>query len=316
MTREHVIDPQRIHHDWDETIPSVLEIESGDVVHFDLLEAGNRQIKFGDTIDDVAFNFETLYNLSGPITVAGAEPGDTLCIDVLHLEHGTWGWTAILPGFGLLPDDFLTGYVRTFDIDGQDHADFGAGITVPLRPFMGVMGVNPGGGTRLSPFPPHAGGGNIDNRHLIEGSRLYLPVFLKGGMFSCGDPHAVQGDGEVCVSALEAPLKGSLRLTLIKHSITTPAFVTAPGGADTAGSEYCTMGIASDLMEGCRIATRAMIAWLCAEHGLAPEDAYMLCSLAGGLKILEVVDLGMWNVGMCMPLSIFRSEAPRLDAGA
>jgi acetamidase/formamidase len=179
---------------------------------------------------------------------------------------------------------------------------------------MGVMGVNPGGGARLSPFPPHAGGGNIDNRHLVEGSRLYLPVFLAGAMFSCGDPHAVQGDGEVCVSALEAPLTGSLRLTLIKRAITTPAFVTAPGGEATAvGSQYCTMGIASDLMEGCRIATRAMITWLGEEHGLAREDAYMLCSLAGRLKVLEVVDAGMWNVGMCMPLSIFPAK---LDAWA
>jgi len=175
---------------------------------------------------------------------------------------------------------------------------------------MGVMGVQPGGGVRLSPFPPHAGGGNIDNRHLVEGSRLYLPVFLPGALFSCGDPHAVQGDGEVCVSALEGPLKGSLRLTLLKRTIPGPAFVTAPRKARPAGgSDYCTMGIASDLMEGSRMATRAMVAWLGDEHGLEPRDAYMLCSLAGNLKILEVVDAGMWNVGMSMPLSIFPEPA-------
>jgi acetamidase/formamidase len=310
MSREHVIDPRVIHHDWDETVPPLLEIESGDVIHFDLLEAGNRQVKLGDRFEDVTFDFDTLYNLSGPVTIAGAEPGDTLAIDVLHLEHGSWGWTAILPGFGLLPDDFPEGYLRTFDLEGKEAADFGGGITVPLRPFMGVMGVQPGGGARLSPFPPHAGGGNIDNRHLIEGSRLYLPVFLRGGLFSCGDPHAVQGDGEVCVSALEGPLKGSLRLTLLQRTIPGPAYVTAPRRARPAGgSDYCTMGIASDLMEGSRMATRAMIAWLGDEHGLEPRDAYMLCSLAGNLKILEVVDAGMWNVGMSMPLSIFPESA-------
>jgi acetamidase/formamidase len=309
MSREHIIDPLLIHHDWDEALAPILEVESGDVVHFDLLEAGNRQVKPGDRFEDVTFDFDTMYNLSGPVAVVGAEPGDTLCIDILHLEHGSWGWSAILPGFGLLPDDFLAGYVRTFDLAGKDAAEFDAGITIPLRPFMGTMGVNPGGGVRLSPFPPHAGGGNIDNRHLTEGARVYLPVFLKGAIFSCGDPHAVQGDGEVCVTALEAPLKGSLRLTLLKRSIRTPAFVTAPqpSGDDGAGSAYCTMGIASDLMEGCRIATRAMIAWLGEEHGLAPEDAFILCSLAGKLKILEVVDAGMWNVAMCMPLRIFRA---------
>ncbi len=310
MSREHVIDPRVIHHDWDETVPPLLEIESGDVIHFDLLEAGNRQVKPGDRFETVTFDFDTLYNLSGPVTIAGAEPGDTLAIDVLDLEHGSWGWTAILPGFGLLPDDFPEGYLRTFDLEGKETADFGGGIMVPLRPFMGVMGVQPGGGTRHSPFPPHAGGGNIDNRHLIKGSRLYLPVFLPGAMFSCGDPHAVQGDGEVCVSALEGPLKGSLRLTLLKRSIPGPAYVTAPRKARPAGgSDYCTMGIASDLMEGSRMAVRAMVAWLGDEHGLAPRDAYMLCSLAGNLKILEVVDAGMWNVGMCMPLSIFPESA-------
>ena len=310
MSREHVIDPRVVHHDWDETVPPLLEIESGDVIHFDLLEAGNRQVKPGDRFEDVTFDFDTLYNLSGPVTIAGAEPGDTLAIEVLNLEHGSWGWTAILPGFGLLPDDFPEGYLRTFDIEGKEAADFGGGITVPLRPFMGVMGVQPGGGVRLSPFPPHAGGGNIDNRHLIEGSRLYLPVFLPGALFSCGDPHAVQGDGEVCVSALEGQLKGSLRLTLLKRTISGPAYVTAPRKARPAGgSDYCTMGIASDLMEGSRMAARAMVAWLGDEHGLEPRDAYMLCSLAGNLKILEVVDAGMWNVGMCMPLSIFPESA-------
>jgi acetamidase/formamidase len=311
MSREHIIDPLLIHHDWDETLPPILEVESGDVVHFDLLEAGNRQVTPGARFEDVTFDFDTMYNLSGPVAVVGAEPGDTLCIDILHLEHGSWGWSAILPGFGLLPDDFTTGYVRTFDIAGKEVAEFDAGITIPLRPFMGTLGVNPGGGVRLSPFPPHVGGGNIDNRHLTEGARLYLPIFLKDAIFSCGDPHAVQGDGEVCVTALEAPLKGSLRLTLLKRTIPTPAFVTAPQrlGGDAAGAEYCTMGIASDLMEGCRMATRAMIAWLGEEHDLAPEDAFILCSLAGNLRILEVVDAGMWNVGMCMPLRIFGAGA-------
>jgi acetamidase/formamidase len=307
MSREHVIDASLIHHDWDEGLSPILEVESGDVVHFDLLEAGNRQVKPGDRFEDVTFDFDTMYNLSGPVAVVGAEPGDTLCIDVLHLEHGSWGWSAILPGFGLLPEDFLSGYVRTFELSGKDVVEFDSGITIPLHPFMGTMGVNPGGGVRLSPFPPHAGGGNIDNRHLTEGARLYLPVFLQDAIFSCGDPHAVQGDGEVCVTALEAPLQGSLRLTLLKRSIPTPAFVTAPqpSGLGARGSEYCTMGIASDLMDGCRTATRAMIAWLGDEHGLAAEDAFILCSLAGKLKILEVVDAGMWNVAMCMPLGIF-----------
>jgi acetamidase/formamidase len=225
----------------------------------------------------------------------------------LELVRGSWGWTAILPDFGLLAEDFPAGYVRTFQLDSAIGVEFSPEITIPYRPFLGTMGVNPGGGARLSPFPPHVGGGNIDNRYLVAGARLYLPVFLAGALFSCGDPHAVQGDGEVCVSALESPLKASLRLTLLKQASAVPAFFTpgvTPSAVESRG-EYCTMGLAPDLMVGAKLATRAMISWLGSEHGLTPVDAYMLCSLAGNLRILEVVDAGVWNVAMCMPLAIF-----------
>ncbi len=307
MSREHVIDPTLIHHDWDQTLTPILEVQSGDVIHYDIKVAGDGQVKLGDQYADARFDFDTLYNLSGPVTVAGAEPGDTLCVEVLELVRGTWGWTAILPDFGLLPDDFPTGYLRTFQLDSPTGVEFAPGVTIPYRPFLGTMGVNPGGGARLSPFPPHRGGGNIDNRYLVAGSSLYLPVFLAGALFSCGDPHAVQGDGEVCVSALESPLQASLRLTLVKQPSAVPAFFT-PGGASAAAESagnFCTMGLAPDLMEGARTATRAMISWLGSEHGLAPVDAYMLCSLAGNLRILEVVDAGVWNVALCLPVGIF-----------
>lgn len=307
MTREHVIDPELIHHDWDESLPPILEVESGDVVHFDIKVAGAGQVGLGDRFQDVSFDFDTMYNLSGPISIVGAEPGDSLAIEVLGLERGTWGWAAILPGFGLLPDQFPNGYLRTFELGSPDGVDFAPGVRIPFRPFLGTMGVDPGGGVRLSPFPPHAGGGNIDNRYLVEGARLYLPLFLSGGRFSCGDPHALQGDGEVCVTALESPLKASLRLTLQKKALAAPAFFTPPlrPGTVVDRGEYSTMGLAPDLMDGARSATRAMIDWLGEEHGLGPEDAYMLCSLAAQLRILEVVDAGVWNVAMSVPLSLF-----------
>ncbi|MGH7642323.1 MAG: acetamidase/formamidase family protein [Candidatus Dormibacteria bacterium] len=306
MSREHVTDSARIHHDWDESLAPILEVESGDVVHFDLQVAGSGQVKLGDHFDDVRFDFETMYNLSGPVAVVGAEAGDTLCIEVLELVRSKWGWAAILPGFGLLASDFPDGYLRTFALDSELGVDFSPGIRIPYRPFLGTMGVNPGGGVRLSPFPPHRGGGNIDNRYLTEGSRLYLPVFLPRALFSCGDPHAVQGDGEVCITALESPLQASLRFTLQKRSLAAPAFLNpGAGGSRAASEEYCVMGLAPDLMQGAQTATRAMITWLSEEHELSREDAYVLCSLAGQLRILEVVDAGMWNVAMCMPLALF-----------
>jgi acetamidase/formamidase len=166
------------------------------------------------------------------------------------------------------------------------------------------MGVHTDESGQHSPFPPHKGAGNIDNRHLIAGSTLWVPVWCEGGLFSCGDAHAAQGDGEVCVTGIECPMKASLRFNVLERSLSVPRFQT-PHAVVADGPYYGTMGIHADLMEGSRIAVRAMIEWLAEEHGLSREDAYVLCSLAGDLRILEIVDAGVWNVGMTMPLGVF-----------
>jgi acetamidase/formamidase len=145
------------------------------------------------------------------------------------------------------------------------------------------------------------------------GSSVFLPVFVPGALFSCGDPHAAQGDGEVCVSAIECPMRARLRLTLHQRSIATPRFVV-PGSLTPqvdAGGFYGSMGLASDLMEGAKTAVRGMIDFVVEEHGLSREDAYVLCSIAGDLKILEIVDAGVWNVGFTLPRSIFAEGAPQ-----
>ena len=182
---------------------------------------------------------------------------------------------------------------------------FGGGIELPVTPFCGTMGNHPGEPAWALPFPPHRGGGNMDTRHLTAGSTLWLPVWCEGGLFSVGDAHACQGDGEVCVTGLECPMRASLRFTLEKRTIPAPTFRNAAGSltprTDPLGY-HSTMGIATDLMEGARIAVRAMIDSLGDRHRLSREDAYMLCSLAGDLKILEIVDAGVWNVGFTMPL--------------
>src|SRR5215472_4995731 len=308
MARDHVIDPSAIHHQWDSTLEPVLSINSGDTVFFDLKVAGDGQVWPGASYGDCRFDFDTIYNLSGPLWVNGAEPGDTLQVDVLELQHGDWGWAAFLPELGLLPDSFPDGYVRTFELKDQT-AEFVPGIHLPLAPFCGTIGTHPGEPAIASPFPPHRGGGNIDNRHLTRGSTLWVPVHLPGAMFSCGDPHAAQGDGEVSVSALEAPLSGSLRFTLLKRSLGAPRFrVPAASAAIRVGGYQATMGIAPDLMEGSRLAVRAMIDWLVAECALSADDAYLLCSITGDLRIVEVVDAGVWNVAMTMPLAVFGAD--------
>jgi acetamidase/formamidase len=304
MSAEHAVDASRAHHDWDNSREPVATIADGDVVHFDLVMTGERQVTEGSTADQVTWDFDTIYNLGGPVFVEGAEPGDTLEVEVLDLTPGPWGWTAIIPELGLLPDDFPEPYLKIFDLRGRSTA-VSAGVEVPIRPFLGTMGVHSDEPGSHSPFPPHKGGGNIDTRHLVAGSTLWLPVWCRGALFSCGDAHAAQGDGEVCVTGIECPMKASLRFHISKRSIPGPAF-RAPAAEVPAGSSYSTIGLSSDLMEGARIAVRAMIAWLVEEHGLSREDGYVLCSLAGDLRIHEIVDAGVWNVGMAMPLHVFR----------
>jgi acetamidase/formamidase len=241
------------------------------------------------------------------VHVEGANPGDTLKIEILELTPGDWGWCVQLPELGTLPEEFPDPYLRTFDLRRGTHIDFGGGINIPFAPFLGTMGTHPDEPTTAPAFPPHKGGGNVDTRHLTASSTLWLPVWCEGTLFSCGDPHAAQGDGEVCVAALECDMRATLRFSVEQRTIGAPYFRSAgplTPKVDERG-HHGAMGIAPDLMEGTRKAVLAMVEWIVAEHGLTRQDAYMLCSLAGDLKILEVVDAGMWNVGFTLPLSVF-----------
>ncbi len=305
---EHVIDPEQFHHAWNRDREPTLRIADGDTVRFPLRMAGAGQIHEGDSYGDTHFISDKIYFLLGPVFVEGAQPGDTLRIDILELTPGEWGWCGTEPDLGLLPMDFPDPFVRTFDIRGGETVTVSPQVQVPLAPFLGTMGNHPDEDGELPSFPPHKGGGNIDTRHLTAGSTLWLPVWCEGALFSCGDPHGLQGDGEVCLAALECDMDATLRFTVEKRTIGAPRFQTA--GALTPRVEgaghHGTMGIGPDLMEGARAAVRETIAWLVDEHGLTREDAYVTCSLAGDLKLLEVVDAGMWNVGFTIPLSIFK----------
>jgi acetamidase/formamidase len=306
--REHVFDPSVYHHAWDNGLEPQLAVRSGDTVHYELLMAGEGQVAEGSSLADARFDFDTMYNLCGPVHVEGAEPGDTLEIEIRSLEPGEWGWTAILPGFGLLPEDFGEGYLKIWDLREGGSTALCPGVRVSIDPFLGTMGNHPDEPGVHPPFPPHKGGGNLDNRHLVVGASLLLPVWCPGALFSCGDPHAAQGDGEICVSAIECGMRATLTFRLHKRSIAAPSFRGRPqvgAAADPAGS-YSTMGLGPDLMECAKDAARAMIDWLREEHGLSREDAYVLCSVAGDLRIHEVVDAGVWNVGLALPLSVFR----------
>jgi acetamidase/formamidase len=179
---------------------------------------------------------------------------------------------------------------------------------VPLAPFLGVMGVALSAPGEHSTIPPRAQGGNMDVKHLVAGSTLYLPVAVAGALFSCGDGHAAQGDGEVCITAIETTMSATLRLSLRRdHPIGGPELETPNAGAQ-AGRHYVTTGIAPDLMEASKAAVRAMIAHLGTAHGLSREEAYVLCSVAVDLKISEVVDAPNWVVSAFLPQSLFRPD--------
>ncbi len=231
-------------------------------------------------------DFEPIHPLTGPVYVEEAQPGDVLAVTLHKIELGEWGWTAIAPGFGFLADEFPDAALKTFAL-GKDaeSIDFGNGITIPLRPFPGVMGVAPATDSLLSTIPPRANGGNMDDPNIVEGTTVYFPVLVEGALFSIGDTHAVQGLGEVSGTAVEAPMRIVYELNLIKgdHVIQEPQYET-----DTY---YAVTGFATTIDEAAKKATRYMIDYLESVHGLSRQEAYMLCSLAGDLKIAEVVDV-------------------------
>jgi acetamidase/formamidase len=311
MGTEHSLGKERNHTQWDNSLEPALEIERGDVVVFDCEEVSGGQVTEGCVPDSLgALDMGQIYPLTGPVSVRGAKPGDALVVELLALEHRGWAWTGILPGLGLLADEFKDPYIYHWDLRAGDTTAFPNGISVPIDPFPGTIGVAPAQAGQQFVMPPGPFGGNMDIRHLHQGTTLYLPVQVEGALFSVGDCHAAQGDGEVCVTGLEAPMGLTLRFDVLEGAnFPAPRFRT--NGPLNARHEdkgyYATMGIGPDLMEDARDAVRHMIDWLTSEHGLAPEDAYLLCSAAGDLKISEVVDQPNWIVSFYMPLTIFAS---------
>jgi acetamidase/formamidase len=294
---------------WDPAIEAIATIGSGEVVEFDCLDASNGQLTADSTTASLSdLDFAGVDQVNGPIAVEGAEPGDTLQVDLLAFEPADWGWTASIPGFGLLADDFPDGFYKVTRFDpGADRAEFWPGIRVPLAPFCGELGVAPATGP-LSTIPPDVHGGNMDTRHLVAGTTLYLPVFHAGARFSAGDGHATQGDGEVSGTAIETPMRARIRLTVRKDlHVSAPEFVAAPDPHAELrnGRRYATDGIGPELMTAARDALRRMIDWLGREHGLDPMQAYLLCSVAIDLRISEIVDVPNFVVTAYCPLGIF-----------
>jgi len=303
------IHSEHVHFAWDNSLTPVATVAPGDEVEFEARDASGGQLSAQSSAEDVArIDFGRVNPVTGPVFVEGAEPGDSLVVEILELEGSGWGWSAIIPGFGLLADDFAEPYLHLSRYDRQ-WVEFTPEIRLPFRPFPGTIGVAPAEPGAHSIVPPRAVGGNMDIRDLVAGAKLYLPVQVPGALFSVGDTHAAQGDGEVCGTAIETAMKVRLRFGLEKGTNQRLPRFELPGAPGPAVSEkgyHVTCGIGPDLMEAAKDSVREMIELIGREYRLDPPLAYVLCSVAADLKISEVVDAPNWVVSCYLPRAIFR----------
>ncbi|MEE8145272.1 MAG: acetamidase/formamidase family protein [Kiloniellales bacterium] len=308
---KHTIHKEHSHLGWDNSFAPQLTIAPGETVEFDTVDASGGQLGPDSTVEDVAnLDFAKVNPVTGPVFIDGAEPGDAVKVTLLEFGASGWGWTASIPGFGLLADQFPDPALSLWRYDPVSLAPaaYGPGGKVPLKPFCGTIGVAPAEPGPHSIVPPRRVGGNMDIRDLSAGSQLYLPVEVPGALFSVGDTHAAQGDGEVCGTAIESSMKIAARFDLVKDAnLAFPRFTTAGPVSrhfDEKGYEVTT-GIGPDLFEGARAALSGMIDLLSARHGLAAVEAYMLCSVAADLRISEIVDQPNWVVSLYFPRLVF-----------
>ena len=304
---DHTIHGRHHHFGWDHSIPPVLTVAPGSTIEFECLDASGGQLTGSSTVADVAaLDFGKVNPVTGPVFIEGAEPGDAVKVTLHEFKPSGFGWTANIPGFGLLADQFTEAalHIWKYDAAGLTPALYGPGGKVPLKPFAGTIGLAPAEPGLHSVVPPRRVGGNMDIRDLAAGTELYLPVEVAGALFSIGDTHAAQGDGEVCGTAIESPMNVVLNLDLVKQAnLKMPRFTT-PGPVtrhlDTKGYEVTT-GVGEDLFEGARAAVAQMVDLLSARHGMAAVEAYMLCSACGDLRISEIVDQPNWIVSFYFP---------------
>ena len=298
----------RHHFGWNNANAPVLRVAAGETVSFEVVDASGGQLTRSSTVAAVAaLDFARVNPVTGPVYVEGAEPGDALLVEVLDFQSSGWGWTALIPGFGLLAEDFPTPFLHITRY-GAGGVEFAPGIRLPLRPFPGTIGVAPAEPGLHSIVPPREVGGNMDIRDLTRGAKLWLPVRIRGALFSVGDTHAAQGDGEVCGTAIESPMTITLRFDVAKQAhLRRPQFeLPAPPTRHVDERGYhATTGIAPDLMQAARDSIRDMIDHLGSEYRLSPELAYALCSVAVDLRISEVVDVPNWVVSEYLPKAVF-----------
>lgn len=313
--QQHVLDASIVHYEWNNAIPPRLEINAGDTVVFETRDASDEFYKPNSTHEDVMRRVFKGHPLTGPVRIRGARPGDVLAVEIVDITpRASFGWTNVRPGRGLLPEsEFPKPFLQIWDVsDGQ----FARGlrtmrdIAVPLAPFPGVMGVALDDAGSHNTAPPRKNGGNMDIKQLTAGTTVYLPVWVDGALFSVGDAHGAQGDGEVCITAVEMNARMTLKFDLMPgRNLTEPQLRTSgPVAHVSHGPHYATTAHGPDLYQNARQAVRHMIDHLVRTRGLTREEAYILCSVAVDLKISEIVDAPNWIVSAFLPEGVFAGK--------
>jgi acetamidase/formamidase len=303
---EHTLQAQPTHSVWDRSLEPRLRIAPGDEVAFECVDASGGQVQPGMTLAQyLAIDRRRIHALTGPVWVEGAEPGDVLEVDVLSTRHAGWGWSSVIEGLGFLKERFGEPYLFHWQLEGEVTHSLAPAI-VPVRPFLGVMGVARADDGAFRTRPPGPFGGNLDVRELCAGSKLYLPIFNRGALFSCGDGHAAQGDGEVCINGIECPLDVTLRFHLHRQQPLAGPIVEASEAAakDSPADAWVVVESGIDIAEAARGATSRMIDLLMSHWGFAAIHAYILCSVALKLRLSQVVNEPMYTVSAALSKQI------------
>ena len=305
---EHVLRAEPTHSLWNRALPPRLCIASGDTVHMECVDSSGAQVHPAMSVAEfLSIERGRIHALTGPIFVDGADPGDVLQIDVLEVAHKGWGWSSVVSGLGFLKERFSEPYLFHWQLDGEVSRSLAPAI-VPLRPFCGVMGVAPAEDGEFRTRPPGRFGGNMDVRELCVGATLYLPVLNSGALFSAGDAHAAQGDGEVCINGIECPADVTLRFYVRKNwSLAGPMVETSsPRKQDAEADEgsWIVVESATDAAVAARAATSRMIDLLAERWEFTEVHAYLLCSVAMNLHLSQVVNEPMFTISAAVPKKI------------
>ena len=274
--------------------PPAIKVDPGTTLVFETLDALDDQIHSDDDLASKV-DLNHVNGATGPVYINGAKPGDTVVAEILDIRLWDWGAALIIPGFGFLQDTLPGPYTRVVQIEKDGSMQFGEKVRLPAKPMIGTIGVSAIESITTLSSGPH--GGNLDTTDIRPGSRLYLPVLVEGALFGVGDVHATMGDGEVCGTGVECGADVTIRLDLLKdYPIQRPRIETQ--------KEIMSVASAEGLNAAIKLALEDMVAWLQKDKGLTAEQAYVLVSLAGDVRIGQVVDPAV-TVRVALPKAIF-----------